>query len=385
MPIFDQGYQHWSGELTSHTWRWLAIARHGVRIGMKNRLLRILMLLAWAPAVLLAASLCLWGLVEQKSELVTPLGWLLEILFSPEVMGDPKSFRLEVWTRCFANFIWIEQRFAMVVVLLVGPSLISRDLRFNALPLYFSRPVRRIDYFLGKLGIVCYFLGMVLIVPAVIGYVLGVIFSLDISIIPDTITLLLAAVGYGAAVCLSAGLLILALSSLSRNSRYVGLFWLAIWFVTAIVGESLETANQVHRQQRGRNRQAADVELARQHQPMPKMTPEERQKWAMAEDEARRSRRAEVLRDEIEAGKSDWRPLLSYSANLSRIGQQWLRTDRYRIRLSENMPEEQRDEYLLEHLGAQYPWYWSAIVLLVLFGISVCILNFRVKSLDRLK
>ena len=44
MPIFDQGYQHWSGELTGHGWRWLAITRHGVRIGMKNRLLRIALL-----------------------------------------------------------------------------------------------------------------------------------------------------------------------------------------------------------------------------------------------------------------------------------------------------------------------------------------------------
>ena len=53
-------------------------------------------------------------------------------------------------------------------VLLVGPGLISRDLRFNALPLYFSRPLRRIDYFLGKLGVVVAFLGLVLVVPSAI-------------------------------------------------------------------------------------------------------------------------------------------------------------------------------------------------------------------------
>ena len=34
VPIFDQGYQHWNGTLTSHAWRWLAITRHGVRVGM---------------------------------------------------------------------------------------------------------------------------------------------------------------------------------------------------------------------------------------------------------------------------------------------------------------------------------------------------------------
>ncbi len=50
---------------------------------------------------------------------------------------------------------------------MVGPNLISQDLRFNAIPLYFSRPVRRFDYFLGKLGVIATFLAAVSIVPAV--------------------------------------------------------------------------------------------------------------------------------------------------------------------------------------------------------------------------
>ena len=66
MPIFDQGYQHWSGELSGHAWRWYSIARHGVRTGMKNRLLRIVVMLSWLPAIVLAGALCVWGLVEKK-------------------------------------------------------------------------------------------------------------------------------------------------------------------------------------------------------------------------------------------------------------------------------------------------------------------------------
>ena len=71
MPIFDQGYQHWSGELSGHAWRWLAITRHGVRVGMKNRMVRLLLLISWLPAIGLAFVLCLWGLLERKSDLVT--------------------------------------------------------------------------------------------------------------------------------------------------------------------------------------------------------------------------------------------------------------------------------------------------------------------------
>ena len=41
MAILDQGYEHWQGSLQGNGWRWLVVARHGVRIGMANRLLRL--------------------------------------------------------------------------------------------------------------------------------------------------------------------------------------------------------------------------------------------------------------------------------------------------------------------------------------------------------
>ena len=46
MPIFDQGYQHWQGKLSGHGWRWLAVARHGVRAQLKNRFVRLMLLMA---------------------------------------------------------------------------------------------------------------------------------------------------------------------------------------------------------------------------------------------------------------------------------------------------------------------------------------------------
>jgi hypothetical protein len=44
-----------------------------------------------------------------------------------------------------------------------------------------------------------------------------------------------------------------------------------------------------------------------------------------------------------------------------------------------------RDRFLLDQLGPQYPWYWSAAVLAALFALSVWILKRSIKSLDRLK
>ena len=64
MPIFDQGYQHWNGRLSSHAWRWLTVTRHGVRAQMKNKFTRILLLLALLPALGLVLVLIAWGLLE---------------------------------------------------------------------------------------------------------------------------------------------------------------------------------------------------------------------------------------------------------------------------------------------------------------------------------
>jgi ABC-2 type transport system permease protein len=350
---------------------------------MKNRLLRIALLIAWLPAVVLAFFLCVWGLLEQKSDLVQPLVPFLSGILGQEIVDDPKAFRVEVWTLAYDYFLLTELRLSMIVILLVGPGLISRDLRFNALPLYFSRPLRRIDYFAGKLGVVVAFLGLVLVVPSVIAYVLGLLFSLDWTIVRDTFPLLLASVGYGAVMSVSAGLLILALSSLSRNSRYVGLFWLAVWFVSSIVGTVLETVNEEQRMNHA-YRRAAEAEHAARVAAQTK-TPEERQRQAMEQQAAQRRIWTDIAREQREAARSDWRPLFSYTANVSRIGRHWLGADASWEKLAETVPADERDRYLLESMGPQYPWYWSAGVLAVLLGLSACTLNFRVKSLDRLK
>src|SRR6266508_3595569 len=97
MPIFDQGYQHFSGQLSGNAWRWLVIARHGVRTQLKNRAVRILLLFAWIPAVALVAALAVWGLIEQKSEsVISFLGPMLSSF--PGLVTDPVVYRSAVWT-----------------------------------------------------------------------------------------------------------------------------------------------------------------------------------------------------------------------------------------------------------------------------------------------
>ncbi|HYV36783.1 MAG TPA: hypothetical protein VE988_13835, partial [Gemmataceae bacterium] len=241
MPIFDQGYQHWQGPLTSHAWRWLAIARHGVRVQTQNRILRVLILLAWMPALALVVFVAIWGMVEQRNETVLPLA---QMILPAEILRDPIAFRVTVWTLAYWYFFKVQMFCIMLLVVIAGPGLISRDLRFNALPLYLARPLTRFDYFIGKLGVIGALVAAVAVVPAIFAYVIGVGFSFDLSVVKDTYPLLLGSIAYGLIITLSTGTLMLAMSSMTRKSLYVGIAWAIFWLVSTSVASIMVEIRQ---------------------------------------------------------------------------------------------------------------------------------------------
>ena len=88
----------------------------------------------------------------------------------------------------------------------------------------------------------------------------------------------------------------------------------------------------------------------------------------------------------LEFSKTDWRPLVSYTANLYRVGRELVGTDQTWKRISEiQTSPDAKDRIVADYMGPQYPWYWSAAVLAGLFGTSAWVLHLSVKSLDRLK
>jgi hypothetical protein len=146
------------------------------------------------------------------------------------------------------------------------------------------------------------------------------------------------------------------------------LFWLCVWLVSGAVSLA--------------------VTVVHQHQLR-------REAWTEVVGQPRSGFRFDVnVRNQVQEKTAekvlavapyDWRPLLSYRANLSRIGDGLLGTNAAVERLSSLQPEGFRKTFSQVTMGSQYPWIWSALVLAVYFGLSACILNFSIKSLDRLK
>lgn len=359
MPIFDQGYQHWNGRLSGHAWRWLAVTREGVRAQWKKRATRSAVLVAFGPALILSALLIVWGLLEQQSSLLDTIRPLLRGL-PTEIVEGPKLYRASFWTMAYHYFFAVQTFFAMILVLIVGPDLISQDLRFNAMPLYFARPMRRIDYFLGKLGVIGFYLALVAIGPALAAFLLGLAFSFELSVFRDTARLMGGVIAYGLLIVVSAGTLMLALSSLSRRSRFVGAAWVGVWVVGNIAAQSLqETVKQ-------------------DWCPLVSYTRNlDRMRSELLDTESARAQFVALYEASINAGRDAARKALPFPFG-GRRGRRGL--------FAPPEPPPPPPPAILEGLkAADYPWTWSAGVLAGLFAVSALILSTRVKSLDRLK
>ena len=172
--------------------------------------------------------------------------WSRRICSDQEVAANPQHYRVDGLDDVLRMFLSSE------LCSVDGPDPARRarsdqpGSALQCLPLYLSRPLRRIDYFLGKLGVIAAFLGLVVIVPSLLAYVLGLSFSLDLTIVPGHLAVAAcASLAYGLVIIVSAGTLMLALSSLSRNSRYVALFWLGLWIVSGITAIVLQSSDQI--------------------------------------------------------------------------------------------------------------------------------------------
>ncbi|WP_165228238.1 ABC transporter permease [Aquisphaera insulae] len=363
MPILEQGYQHWAGSLHGHAWRWAAITRQGIRAQAGNKWLRWIFLGAFTPALVLAGFLVFWGLFEQKSSVLAPLLFLFQGL-PEELRAGPRGFRTTFWTLAFNTFLRVELYFSMLLVLLAGPELISQDLRFNAIPLYFSRPVRRIDYFLGKFGVVAAFLSAVIFVPVVLAYALGVGFSLDPLVFRDTWRIFAGTLAYGAIVVVSAGTLILAVSSLSKNSRYVGAMWVGIWIVSGIAAGQLGAV--VRQPWCPLVSYVGNLDRIREGLlDTPAAYERLRSLFQAGQDQLRQGARPSLLGGRRRRGPDNMAPPLPRPPEPPRLnGPSGTSTD---------------------EKAADLPWPWSLAVLAGLGVLSVGILSVRIRSLDRLR
>lgn len=249
MPIFAQGYREWQGELRGRFFRWWVIAKTGIMLTGRSRWLRRFVLLAWMPLLYYGLGFFVVGqltdvgnpdLARKKWQYMMMTG-ILGPELTAEFVRDPAQFRLAIWSLMLHLFLRYTQVFCvMIVVAIVGPRLVSEDLRTRALSLYFSKPLTRADYLLGKLAVVAFWVGMVTLGPALALYGLSIAFSPDLDTIAQTIWVVPRVVLFSLLLMIGTGAPMLALSSLARNPRFLGFIWAGVWVLSMVTSTVLQ-------------------------------------------------------------------------------------------------------------------------------------------------
>lgn len=136
MGIRERGYRAWEGRYTSHGMRWWTVARQGLRATINSKV-RLFGMLAFT--VLVWIPFFFFGLF-----------WFIgEVSETGQLFGRDYDVRLR--QDLFHLFQGWQVAITPIFVAAMATPMVSTDLRTNALYIYLSKPMRRMDYILGKM------------------------------------------------------------------------------------------------------------------------------------------------------------------------------------------------------------------------------------------
>lgn len=214
MPIHDQGYRRYLGSRAALGRAWQVMTRAGVMSVISKRQFIALMLFAWSPFVVRAVQIYV-SATFTKASFLAPKG------------------------ETFREFLDQQGLFVFFVTIYVGAGLIANDRRANALQLYLSKPMTSAEYIAGKLAILLVFLVSVTLLPAMMLLLTQAIFAGSLTFIRNNIYLVPAITLFALAQVLLASTTMLALSSLSKSSRFVGVMYAGLFFFTTALFNAL--------------------------------------------------------------------------------------------------------------------------------------------------
>lgn len=205
MPIHDQGYRRYGGGRAPRGRSWAVIAAAGIRTFLAKRTFLGLLLISWLPFFVRAVQIY-------------------------AAANLPQAAFLKPTTQTFRQFLDQQDIFVFFVTVYVGSGLIANDRRANALQIYLSKPLTRAEYVFGKLAILMAFLLLVTWVPAIVLLIVQTAFAGNFTFFEQNLFLFPAITLFSFVDVVMVSVSMLALSSLSNSSRYVGILYAALIF-----------------------------------------------------------------------------------------------------------------------------------------------------------
>jgi ABC-2 type transport system permease protein len=214
MPIHDQGYRRYGGRREPHGRTWWVIARAGLMERLRERKFLGLLLVAWLPFVVRAVQMYLAANIAQAAVLAPTAA-------------------------TFQEFIDQQSIFVFFITIYVGSGLIANDRRANALQIYLSKPLTRVEYVAGKAVTLMMLLAAVTWVPGILLLVLQMLFAGNFTFLRANLFLFPAITLFSAILVLLSTFSMLALSSLTKSRRFVAMMYAGLIFFTAAMYQAL--------------------------------------------------------------------------------------------------------------------------------------------------
>ena len=205
MPIYDLSYRHWNGPRTPASSRWLPIATTGLVQHLKKRLFLFWLFLSWIPALVGGVLIYLRTMVN-----------------IPEAPGAADA-------GFFHTGYGLIKVFYLLTAVFVGAGLIANDRRTNALQIYLSKPIRTVDYLLGKGAAVAAAVGLVTLVPGLTLFLFRWGLDKEGGYLASNLMLPFSIVMGSLLIMITISILALTVSSLTKSGRVAGLMLLMLF------------------------------------------------------------------------------------------------------------------------------------------------------------
>ncbi len=219
MTIKEKGYAHWDGEFLDKKFPWWPITRYGIKLIFKKKFFKFIFAMSLFPAVVFLTGIYVSERLEDFRFMVRDSMSFLQI--------NPNYF-MTYLTNNFMLFTMV------IIVIFCGSGLISDDLKHNSLQLYFSRPLKKKDYFLGKTSVIVFFLLIITLIPGLVFFIMKLVFSGSFKFFISYPWLPISIIGYSFIVTGFFSFYTLFLSSLSKNRRYVAVLIFGIYIFSDI-------------------------------------------------------------------------------------------------------------------------------------------------------
>lgn len=219
--ISDLSYRHFQGPVRGRSARWLAISINAFRLAFKNKGFWILVSLSTLPHLFII--LILYLQTQAPSE-------------SPNFFFDNTKGQMFA-SALFAGLSW-QKFFLFLMTLLLGSGMISADNQTNALMVYLSKPITKLDYLMGKFFGLFGILFLSAFLPAMVFFIFCAASYYNEGFFQQEPLLFFRMILACAAPALIHSSLMMGVSAWSKTPRIAGAVYAGIYFLSNVAANT---------------------------------------------------------------------------------------------------------------------------------------------------